>query len=516
MFIALLAASCSFVFTYLARRLALRFHVVDAPRDSRKIHTHTIPLLGGLGIGVTILSVLGGAALASHTIVDPIMLRRMVGFFFSVLILVIGGTLDDRYDLPPWVQILFPALASVCVMVTGTGIHEISSLTGSGTWKLDWWHWSTTMFGSVGRFVFPADLLTFGWLMGVTYATKTLDGLDGLVTGQTMLGALLVILLALSPRFYQPEVVIIALVILGAFAGFLPWNFFPARQFLGEAGSTLAGFSLGFLAIVSGAKVATAFMALGLPLIDFLRVIITRVRAGRSPFRGDDTHLHFQLLRLGFTQRQAVSLFWMLTVIFGLTALGLQTRGKAVLIFGLIATTLGVAFLAQVRKDLSVKRRKHIFLFMSVATIIVSLWSIAGLWRVHVEQMKTREIRLHDRVLMLELADTPAEREQGLSDRSSMRTDHGMLFVFPKPYTYTFWMPRMHFDLDVIWLQGSRVVDVVRLPAPQTSSETPARHTPVEPADRVLELVAGQAAVYGLSAGASVPELQIGHGSDKP
>jgi uncharacterized membrane protein (UPF0127 family) len=160
--------------------------------------------------------------------------------------------------------------------------------------------------------------------------------------------------------------------------------------------------------------------------------------------------------------------------------------------------------------------RKHIFLFMSVATVIVSLWSIAGLWRVHVEQMNTREIRLHDRVLMLELADTPAERERGLSDRSSMRTDHGMLFVFPKPDTYTFWMPRMHFDLDIIWLQGSRVVDVVRLPAPRTSGETPARHTPVEPADRVLELVAGQAAVYGLSAGVSVPELQIGHGSDNP
>ncbi len=500
----------------LTRRLAFKVQAVDAVQGGRKIHTKPTPLLGGVGIGATII-VIAAAVMAVHTgAFDEVFLVRIGGFLVGVLILLVGGALDDRYNLRPWMQICFPVAAALCVMLSGTSILEISSLAGKGIWSLDWWHASTTLFGHALRFVFPADLLTLAWLLGVTYATKTMDGIDGLVTGQTIIGILLIILLALSPRFYQPEIVIIAAIILGAFAGFLPWNIFPARQFLGESGSTLAGFSLGFLAIVSGAKVATAFMALGIPLVDFLRVILRRIQTGRSPFQADDTHLHFQLLQLQFTPRQVAAFFWMLTLIFGLSALGLQTRGKTFLIIGLVAVTLILALgAARVRSSISLVWRKRFLLLMALITIVVGTWSIWGLWREYARSSDAYTVQLQNKPLFLEIADTPQERQQGLSDRASMRTDHGMLFVFPKPDLYTFWMPRMQFDLDIIWLNGSRVVDVIRLPAPTSAQEVPARHTPAEPADRVLELVAGQAAVHGFIKGAIIPQLEIGTAKDQ-
>lgn len=514
--IVLLSALVSFFAAYATRRLAFRFEAIDDVRGGRKIHARPTPLLGGLGIGLTILLVTGITVYGLHpSLFDPLFSKRMLGFLLGIGILLIGGVLDDRYDLPPWMQILFPIAAAFSVMITGTSILEVSSLTNRGVLSLDWWHWSSTIFGQAVHFVFPADALTLGWLLGVTYATKTLDGLDGLVTGQTIIGTLLVILLAVSPRFYQPEIVLIAAIVLGAFAGFLPWNLFPARQFLGESGSTLAGFSLGFLAIVSGAKVATAFMALGIPLVDFLRVIVIRLRAGRSPFHGDDAHLHFQLLRLGFSQRQVAALFWMLALVFGLSALGLQTRGKIFLMVGLVALTFLLAFFTHLRSALSARARKYSFLSACLVTMGISVWSILGLWREHTQNMGQQLVRLNNRPLWIELADTPQEREQGLSDQPSMRTDHGMLFIFPKPDRYGFWMPRMHFDLDIVWLNGSRVIEMVRLPAPRSPQEEPARYTPNEPADRVLELVAGQAKVYGLEPGVQVPELQIGQVSDK-
>lgn len=509
--IVLLSILISFFAAYTTRWLAVRFQIVDAVRGGRKVHTQSTPLLGGLGIGLTILLITTITLCYLHpSAFDPLFAKRILGFLVGISILLIGGVLDDRYDLPPWLQVLFPTAAALSVMASGTSILEVSSLTNKGVLSLDWWHWSSTILGHVVRFVFPADALTLAWLLGVTYATKTLDGLDGLVTGQTIIGALLVILLAISPRFYQPDVVLVAAIILGAFIGFLPWNLSPARQFLGESGSTLAGFSLGFLAIVSGAKVATAFMALGIPLVDFLRVIVIRLRAGRSPFHGDNAHLHFQLLRLGFSQRQVAALFWMLALVFGLSALGLQTRGKIFLMVGLVALTFLLAFLAHLRVSLSTQARKGSFIFACLVTGIVSVWSVLGLWHEHAQRLSTQQVYLNHRPLWIELADTPQEREQGLSDRPSMRTDHGMLFIFPKPDIYGFWMPRMHFDLDIIWLNGSRVVDMVRLPAPHSPQEEPARYTPREPADRVLELVAGQSKIFGLEPGAEVPQLQIG------
>jgi len=155
------------------------------------------------------------------------------------------------------------------------------------------------------------------------------------VIGAGMVGAL-----TLSPAYFQPGVAILAASVGGSFLGFLPRNIHPAKQFLGEAGSTLAGFSLGFLAIVSSAKIAIALAVLAIPLADAVIVVFGRVRRGAKPWVGDETHLHFRLLRAGIPYRTSVFLLWAASFTAGVIALGLQTRGKIFLVVALIMLTL--------------------------------------------------------------------------------------------------------------------------------------------------------------------------------
>ncbi len=340
-----LATASSFGLAMAVRRYARREKILDQPRGGRKIHHEAMPLLGGWAIGLTIIFFvlscirLGWLEPPNLGTIQPL---QISGFLVGVAILLVGGYLDDRYDLSPRLQILFPILAAISVILTGTSVVQVTRLAGHGGFSLVWWQ--------AGVVRFPADLLTLLWLLAVTYAMKFLDGLDGLVTGQTVIGAGLIAALALSPAYFQPPVFLLALIIAAAFLGFLPWNIHPAKQFLGEAGSTLAGFSLGFLSIVGGAKVATALMALGLPLADASLVMLGRLVRGAPLWRGDDTHLHFKLLKAGLSQREVVFLLWLIALLFGLLAFGLQTRGKILLVVVLVGLTVLLSVMANVMR----------------------------------------------------------------------------------------------------------------------------------------------------------------------
>jgi len=311
------AALVSFVLCWIVRWLAKRFQAIDQPTGGRKIHQIPTPLWGGLGIGLTIIIFV---LLQAHSL-------QLWGFALGLLVLMIGGALDDRFNLKPWWQFSFIVAACAIVVATGTNVVHITNWLGGMPIELGW-------LGYV---------LAFVWLLVVTFAMKFMDGLDGLVSGQTVIGAILIALLALSARFYQPEVAVLSLIVAGAYFGFLPWNFYPAKQFLGESGATIAGFSLGFLSILGGAKLATGLMALGFPLMDAAFVILGRLSRGMPIWKGDDTHLHFKLLRAGLSQRQTVFLIWSISLITGLIALSLQSVGKIFLVFWLFLAVLGLS-----------------------------------------------------------------------------------------------------------------------------------------------------------------------------
>lgn len=311
-----IALAISLCLTPAVIKLARRFEIVDRPGEARKIHTTLIPLLGGLVPFLSFVLVLGGLLFWFPNLLAPeVPTKKVLGLILGGLILMIGGFLDDRYNLEPAKQIIFPVLATLAVIWSGIGIREITNPFG-GTLKFAPW---------------LTHLFTFIWLMVMMYTTKFLDGLDGLVSGLTVIGAAMIFFLTQTVQWYQPNLGLLAMTAAGAFLGFLFWNFHPAKIFLGEGGSLFAGYLLGVLAIISGGKIATTLLVFGIPLLDAAWVILRRVFwEGRSPTRADHKHLHFRLLGAGLTHRRAVLVLYLFAALFGMLTLVLQSKEKLV------------------------------------------------------------------------------------------------------------------------------------------------------------------------------------------
>ncbi|MDD5043245.1 MAG: MraY family glycosyltransferase [Patescibacteria group bacterium] len=345
----------SIVLTFFIRRLALRFNVLDQPTGGRKIHQEPTPLFGGLALFLSFFIVLAVIYFINPEMIldKQLVVKNLAGLFFGGLVLMIGGFLDDKYNLAPKFQIIFPMAAVIIVIVSGIGIHYINNPFGG---LLDFTTYEWILFwhnGIAYKFTLLADVFTFLWLMGMMYTTKFLDGLDGLVSGITIIGALIIAGLSLLTRWYQPEVAALALILAAVCAGFLIFNWHPAKIFLGEGGSLFCGFMLGALGIISGSKVATTLLVVGIPVLDVLWVILRRIFVEKkSPFRGDAKHLHFRLLNLGFSHRGAVLFLYFLSVSFGAGALFLQSRSKLWALAILVLVMLVLAILA-VRKSKS-------------------------------------------------------------------------------------------------------------------------------------------------------------------
>jgi len=342
--IILVTIVASYCFARIIERIARSVKAVDHPTGGRKIHSVATPLWGGIAVALAI----GGAVWALFPLLTAVDIRpiQLVGYMVGVLILSIGGAIDDRRPLPPRIQILFPTLAALAVIMTGTGIIQVTDPFRHGAYSLIWAQWDWSVLGTTLRLSLPSDLLTFAWILVATYAMKILDGLDGLVTGLTVIGASIVGALSLSIAYYQPSVALFSGIIGGAYLGFLPRNINPAKHFLGESGSTIAGFSLAFLAILSGAKIAVALAALAVPIADLGLVVAGRVKRGAPWFKGDATHLHHRLVQAGLSQRVAVGLYWLVALVAGIAALSLQTKGKLFVIVLLCAVACLASYIA--------------------------------------------------------------------------------------------------------------------------------------------------------------------------
>jgi len=304
-------AALSGVFTLAMTKISLKLKITDKPTEERKIHKHPVPLLGGVAIFAAFFGVLAFAR--ENLVAGELEYRHWIAFFIGALFIMIGGFLDDKYNLSPLKQLAFSVLAPICVIIGGVSIDKISNPLG-------------------GFFYFSSAfsaLLIFTWLLGMMYTTKLLDGLDGLVTGVTAIGGFIIFLFTISAKYYQPDIALAALVLSAACLGFLVFNWHPARIFLGEGGSLLLGFILGVLAIISGGKIAIALLVMGIPVLDLVWTIVRRLWAGRNPFKfSDKKHLHFRILDLGIGQRKTVLIYYALASVFGVSALYLQSLGK--------------------------------------------------------------------------------------------------------------------------------------------------------------------------------------------
>ncbi len=324
-----LAFAIAFFAALAVERLARRFGFVDHPGE-RKIHQAPMPLLGGVAIYLAVASCVGGALWMSGTLTSgSITPAHYAGFLVGGLVLMVGGALDDRYTLPPRLSLIAPLVAAAAAVLGGIEISKVTNPFG-GVLPIAPWQ---------------SDVLVFAWLLVVMYTTKFLDGLDGLATGVSAVGMGMVLGLSLTVAYFQPDVALLSSIALGATLGFLTRNFHPAKMFLGEGGSTFVGYLLGTLAVISGGKLATALLVVGVPLLDVAWAVLRRASAGglKNVVKADRKHLHHRLLDLGWGQRRVAVTYYLVAASFGSAALFLQSGAKLVAL-----STLGLLMLVAV------------------------------------------------------------------------------------------------------------------------------------------------------------------------
>lgn len=309
----------------LARRLGERAGIVAVP-GGRRQHDRPVSRMGGLPVFAAFaISVLAaqflivepGESLAAPQFqvprFDPKEGLRLTGLLVGGLLIFLAGLYDDWKELPPLPQYLAQIAAGAIAILFLIIIEYVNNpLTGQQT----------------PTFAYPLTVtLTLFWLGLMMNTVNWLDGLDGLAGGVVALACVVLFANAafrLDPP--QASVAVLPVALLGATLGFLPFNFHPARVFLGSSGAYFLGFVLGVLSIIGGAKMAAILLVMGLPLLDLVWQVVNRLRQGRNPLQGDRGHLHFRLLDLGLSQRAIVLIYYGFCAVFGGLALLIPSR----------------------------------------------------------------------------------------------------------------------------------------------------------------------------------------------
>ncbi len=328
----------SLVSTPIVIKLAGKLGIIDDPKKNKHpkvIHTYPIPRGGGIPVFLSLF--------ATSLLFLPVD-KHLVGILIGATILVIMGTLDDKYNLNPYVRLLIGFVAAAIPIAAGIGIAFVSNPLG-GIIDLSHPQINFYLFGSQHSIWLISDLFALFW---ITFLMNVVNmgakGVDGQLSGVTTISALTIALLSLkfSADITQWPVIVLAAITAGAYLGFLPWHIYPQKIMPGYGGSTLAGYLLAILSILSTTKVGILLVVLGVPLIDTGYTVIRRLLAGKSPVWGDRGHLHHRLLDIGLSKGQVAIFYWTITAILGFLALNLNTQSKIYTMVGVGALLGGL------------------------------------------------------------------------------------------------------------------------------------------------------------------------------
>lgn len=296
------------ILTPVTLRLARRWGIMDLPGEPRRIHRHPVPRLGGLALYASFLLAIAVSLLLPIARQDPNESTRLAGLIIGSTLAVLIGLWDDRRPLGPLPQL------GAQVVIALVGIYFllfIEVTTNPFTGKQVWFPWPVTL------------AVTLFWVLGMMNTVNWLDGLDGLADGVVAITC--AILFLHMWRLGQHSVALLPLALLGVTIGFLPANFHPARVFMGSSGSMFLGFAVSALSIMAGAKLATALLVMGIPILDVAWQIVSRLHRGVSPMEADRGHLHHRLYDLGMSQRRVVLIYYAVCAGAGVLALVLPS-----------------------------------------------------------------------------------------------------------------------------------------------------------------------------------------------
>lgn len=321
-----LAFGVSLAATPLVKMLAYKIGAVDVPKDARRVHDHPIPRLGGLAIFYGFL-----ISIMCFAVVEG----ELRGILLGALVVVAMGIVDDVKQLSAKIKFAVQILVAVIVVAHGVTIKYISVpsfIVESGILPL-------------GALSIPITII---WIVGVTNAVNLIDGLDGLAVGVSSIATFSLFFIAILAS--EMEVAIITAALAGACLGFLPYNFNPAKIFMGDTGSTFLGYMLSVICIqglFKGYVVISfiiPFLILGLPIFDTAFAIVRRMWNKKPIMSADRGHLHHRLMDMGFSQKQTVAILYVIASILAMSAVVVLESGAYSAVIFVVTVALFLFF----------------------------------------------------------------------------------------------------------------------------------------------------------------------------
>lgn len=336
----LIATVASLVLTPLTRRFCERFRLLDIPLDGRRLHNRAVPRLGGVAIYLACV-----AALSVIPFIDNLLTHTLRGYTTEILVAFIPATLvlllgiyDDLAGTNARLKLSALVVIATIFFLMGGRIEGLP----------------LPFLGFVQLPLLLSYLVTVLWLTGIANAFNLIDGMDGLASGAALFSS--VVILVISFVNGQPLMIVFALTLCGALAGFLRYNFNPASIFLGDSGALFVGFTLAALSVLGSQKATTAvavvipLLAFGLPLVDMAVAIIRRLISGKPIFQGDKEHIHHMLVERGWSQQRAALVLYGACAAFGLVAiLSTSTSSPLIGLALLVLTVVTVIGLGHLR-----------------------------------------------------------------------------------------------------------------------------------------------------------------------
>ncbi len=297
----MVAMVLAIVFTPAAIKLAPKIGAIDIPKDSRRMHTKAMPRFGGMAIYIGTVS--------SMLIFLPYS-TGLMGVIAGGTLMFFVGIIDDLKGMPAKVKLGFQILCAVILFEFSVRIEFISNPFGGGYYFFPW---------------VVSLLVTVIWIVGITNTINLIDGLDGLAAGVSFIASICIAYTAYIHG--RTDISMAMLAIAGGAAGFLPFNFNPAKIFMGDGGSLFLGFMLAGLSVMSPMKSATMVatvvpvLVLGLPIFDTAFAILRRLINRRPIMEADKGHLHHRIMAAGLGQRRTVLTLYGISGVMGVAAI---------------------------------------------------------------------------------------------------------------------------------------------------------------------------------------------------
>ncbi|HPH78594.1 MAG TPA: MraY family glycosyltransferase, partial [bacterium] len=274
-------------------------------------HGRVVPYLGGVALCLAfVLSILFFYGIN----------RKMAVVLVGLLMVVALGVLDDVYKLKPWQKLLGQLLVGLFLVVGGIGVDFVNMPFG-GVYSFNNWNVDMVLGGWMWHINIFSAIITISLSVVLMNSINFLDGMDGLASMVSLVVFVVMFFLCNAMYVSQPDSARMSIAMAGAIMGFLPYNLPKASIFLGDSGSMMLGYVMAVLSILSGSKVATLLLVLGIVILDTMYVIWSRYRHGRKVWQADRSHLHYKLLDRGYSEWTVLGIYFMISLLLGLAAL---------------------------------------------------------------------------------------------------------------------------------------------------------------------------------------------------